>query len=125
MLLYLKTKYLIKIYMTSIVNKLKLSYEFGVVGGIFLIIIAVLELVLSSISKYLKIFGTFPAAGAVPLIIFALIALLGTEFSRRDKKIGYTSMIVIAIAGMITFVNIEIAGFVLILLGGILVMMNK
>ncbi|MFG1555062.1 MAG: hypothetical protein AAE985_01165 [Thermoplasmataceae archaeon] len=106
-------------------NKLKLSYEFGFAGGIFLIIIAVLELVLSSISKYLKIFGTFPSAGAVPLIIFALIALLGTEFSRRDKKIGYTSMIVIAIAGMITFVNIEIAGFVLILMGGILVMMNK
>lgn len=111
--------------MTRNVNKLKLSYEFGLVGGLFLIIIAVLELVLHSITSYLKIFGTFPSAGAVQLIIFALIALLGTEYSRRDKKIGYTSMIVIAIAGMITFVNIEIVGFIIILIGGILVMMNK
>ncbi len=105
--------------------KLKLSYEFGLVGGLLLIIFAVLAIVLHNLLHYLKIFGTFPSAGAVQLLIFALIALLGNEVSRRDKKIGYTSMIVISIAGIITFVNLEIIGFALILIGGLLVLMNK
>ncbi|MHB1492444.1 MAG: hypothetical protein ACYCSG_04395 [Thermoplasmataceae archaeon] len=105
--------------------KLKLSYELGLIGGLFLIILAVLEIVLHNVSAYLKIFGTFPSAGAVQLLIFALIALLGNEVSRRDKKVGYTSMIVISIAGIITFVNLEIIGFALILIGGLLLLMNK
>ena len=105
--------------------KLKISYEFGMVGSLIVLVLALLQIGISSFTKYVKIFGTFPASGAIEAIIFAVIALLGTEISRRDRKIGYTAMIVISIAGIITFVNLELIGFAIVLIGGFFVLLNK
>ncbi|MHB8361370.1 MAG: hypothetical protein ACYDAO_02250 [Thermoplasmataceae archaeon] len=105
--------------------KLKLSYELGLIGSVILLIISVLVMALHSLSAYIRIFGTYPSGSAVQLLIFALIALLGTEISRRDKKVGYSTMIVISIAGVIAFPGLAIIGFLIVLIGGILVFLNK
>lgn len=94
----------------------KLYYKIGMIGALINIGIGLLTMVLHDITSYITFFGVVSAGNAViDNILFSVIAIIGTELSRRKKDMGFTTMAVISIAGIIAYPGIFIIGYIIIL----------
>ena len=104
----------------------KLYYKIGMIGAVINVVIGIIAILLHDITSYISLFGQVSAGAAVTdNIIFSVIAILGTELSRRKKDIGFTTMGVISIAGIIAFPVIFVIGYVIILIAVLIGIMER
>jgi hypothetical protein len=105
---------------------LKLYWKLGMIGSLIVIILGVVVILLNDLTNYISIFGTVSSGSStVDNMLFGVIALVGTEFSRRKKDMGITTMAVISIAGIIAFPGIFVIGYIIVLVAVLLFFFDK
>jgi hypothetical protein len=101
------------------------AFWLGIIGGIFGILGAVLAILIQSISEsFNATSGTNLYYNAAAAIIFSIVGIAGGVLETR-KILGAALMIIGALGVVISISAFGILTFVLFLVGGILILMQK